>query len=182
MNADLIYDYFTPIEDAIATAFALNQVTCYTPLGEQLLNEAASSAAPDLEQRFQMKRPRVQIMLLPGAAKGILRPATGVRAASGFLREKARNASLTLRLVTEANIVAHRAYVARVLFLVDSLGADANAAEDAEGYKKLLYHRIGGLRCNGGTLDDAPEQGTLQTLLNCDLDFSVLDSAWALLD
>jgi len=183
MSADAIYDYFTPIEDAIAQAFAVNQITCYTPRGLQELNDAGTAASPNNKQEFQKETPRVEIMLLPGASKGFLLPVAGRhRAAPGFLREQVRNASLTLRLITAANIVEHRAYVARVLFYVDTLGLDANAAVDAEGASKMPYHRIGCVMCNGGTLDYKPEEGNIETVLNCSVDFSVLDGAWELLN
>ena len=170
-----IYDFFTPIEDAIASAFKLGGVTCYTPLGEQQLNEAAI-ADPDHAEQFQKKRPRVEIVLHPGASKGILVAQAGRRVTSGHLREKARAATLDVNLITEPDIVKHRAFVARILFLTDTLAHDANET------KSLTNHFLQSIRCQGGSLSYNGEEGHYQTSLVFDVDFSVQETAWPALE
>lgn len=167
-----IYDYFTPIEDAIATAFALVNVTCYTPLGEQILNAAADAAAPDHKQEFQKKRPRVEIALMPGASKGRLLPVAGRRVAAGHLPEQARNANLIVRVITAAEIIVHRVYLAEVIYRLDTMAHAANATG------KMPNHFLGGLRNNGGSLEYKASEGNFESTLNCDLDFSVKTTAW----
>lgn len=152
-----IYDYFTPLEDAIRTVFEAAEVTCWTPLSDPA---------------FQKERPRIEALILPGQNKGMLRPVPSVRTASGFLREKARRSQLVIRVVTEANIATHRSFVAKILYLLDTLGYEMNAGD------KLPNHAVGSLICNGGNLDYSPEDGSYVSLLNCDLDFSVKEASW----
>jgi hypothetical protein len=167
-----IYDYFTPIEDAICTAFALVNIACYSPLGEQLLNAQADAATPDLKRSFIKKRPRVEIALMPGAALGRLLPIPGRRVASGHLPEQARRATLVVQVITEADIVIHRVYLAQVNYFLDTMAYRANQTG------KMPNHYIGGLKNNGGSLEYKPEAGNFHSTLNYDVDFSVNTNAW----
>jgi len=153
-----IYDYFTPIEAAIVQVFDAQEIVCWTPLRDP---------------EFQKQRPRVEAVLMPGAGKVRLLPQAGRRSAPGHLREQARNASLVINVITEANITLHRAYVARVIYLLDTM------AHDAQATGLIPNHFIAALRCNGGQLDYKPEEGLFNSTLNCDLDFSVRTTAWA---
>lgn len=170
-----VYDYFTPIENAIAAAFQRNGVDCYTPLGEQQLNESSESE-PSNTAAFQKKRPRVEVVLMPGANKGILRAEDGRRVAAGYLREWARTSSLVLAVITEADIIQHRAYLAKILYLLDTL------AYDVSGTETLQNHAIQSIKCLGGSIAYKSEEGNYQTTLNNELEFSVQTTAWALLE
>ncbi len=158
MTANDLYDYFTPLETAIATVFEAQEFVIWTPLRDP---------------EFQKQRPRVEAVLMPGAALGYLLPATDVPVRCGFLREKARRANLILTLVTAPEITVHRAYVARTLFLLDTLGLAMNATDD------MPYHAVQSVKCNGGSLSLNPESGAYETTLTCDVDFSVKEAAWA---
>ncbi len=151
-----IYDYFTPLEDAIRTVFEANDIVCWTPLSDPA---------------FQKERSRVEAVLMPGQNLGRLLPAA-TRTASGFMREQARKSQLVIRVITESDIAAHRLFVAQILYLLDTLGLAMNDGD------KLPNHAVSGLICNGGTLDYSPEDGSYVSLLNCDLTFSVKTAAW----
>lgn len=166
-----IYDFFTPVENAVSAAFERAGVTCYTPLGLQQLDEAGAADPDNLEQ-FQRKRPRVEIVLHPGASRGMLVPKAGRRVTSGVLREKARSASLHMALITGPNIVTHRAFLAKVLFLSDTLAYDANNTET------LLNHCIQSIKCQGGQMNYKSEEGAFQTDLAFDVEISVQESKW----
>lgn len=161
MTPDELYNYFTPLESAVAKVFEDQEFTIWTPLRDP---------------KFQKERPRVEAVLMPGAALGFLRPEPSRIARCGFLREKARKAALSVFVVTEANIATHRAYLARVLFLLDTLGFDMNATA------LMPYHSVQCVKVNGGSLSDDPTTGAYTTTLNCDIDFSFKEAAWAALD
>lgn len=158
MTPDELYDYFTPLETALASVFEAQEFVIWTPLRDP---------------EFQKERPRVEAVLMPGAALGFLLPEVNKPARCGFLREKARRASLTVFVVTEARIVTHRAFLARTLYVLDTLGHAMNATA------LMPYHSVQSVKCNGGGLSDDPTTGSYTTTLNCDLDFSVVESAWA---
>lgn len=161
MTPDELYDYFTPLEKAVASVFESQDFVIWTPL-----RDAA----------FQKSRPRVEAVIMPGAALGFLRPSAGLPARSGFLREKARKAALSVFVVTEAKIVTHRAFLARVLFLLDTLGYQMNETG------LMPYHSVQMVKVNSGSLSDDPETGAYTTTLHCDIDFSFKESAWTALD
>lgn len=158
-----IYDYFSPIEDAIRTVFEANEIVCWTPLSD-----------PD----FQKERPRVEAVLLPGQNLGRLLPVvladgeTRRRNANGFLREQARRSQLVIRVITESDIAVHRTFVAEILYLMDTAGHDMNAGD------KLPNHAVSGLNCTGGTLETKAEEGSYMSVFMFDLDFSVKTAAW----
>jgi hypothetical protein len=170
-----IYDYFTPIEDAIAAVFKAAEITCLTPLGVQKfeVDEADTSDKDALE--FQKPRPRVEVVLHPGSNLGLLYPVSGRRVAAGHLREQARRAMLTLTIVTKDSILEHRAFVAQVLYIADTL------AYEATNSRLLVNHNLSSLRCTGGTAGYRPQDGVMETLLNFDLDFAVQVAAFAAL-
>lgn len=161
MTPDQLYDYFTPLESAIASVFEAQEFVIWTPLRDP---------------QFQKERPRVEAVLMPGAALGFLYPEASRPVRSGFMREKARKAALSIFVVTEANITTHRAYLARVLYLLDTLGYDMNATA------LMPYHAVQSVKVNGGSLSDDATTGAYTTTLNCDLDFSVKEAAWPLLE
>lgn len=169
-----IYEYFTPIEEAVAKVFAQNSVMCYTPLGEQLLTESGSEASD--EQALQKKRPRVEVCLQPGAAKGILRPLPNRRVTSGHLQEKARVSQLTMLLVTEPNIVQHRNFIALVIAISDTLATGVN---NQDSFNNFFIQSV---RATGGTTNYKPEDGTFSTELTFDVEFSVQEYLWSALD
>ncbi len=181
MPADAIYDYQTPIEEAIASVMVANEVTCYTPLGEQIIVDGLKSS-PDALQQFEKKRPRIEIVLTGVSGIGRLWPYGSKKGASGFNREQAYSGQLTVRVITEANIVTQRAYLSLVQNLMDTIGAAANVATKADGSLIMPYHCIGGIRKTGDTPNYAPQDGLIETMLTYNLDFSVVDTAWALLD
>jgi len=170
-----IYDYFTPIEEAIAARFTAANLTCYTALGLELLSAESTTSATG-EQEFQKARPRVELVLQPGAAKGMLRAQADRKTTFGHMREKARMASLQMRIITAPQVVAHRAFVAQVLFLCDTLAADVNNT------KSLTNHNLQSVRCSGGSVGYKPEDGDFETTLNFDVEFSVQEYAWDALD
>lgn len=157
-----LYDYFTPLETALAKVFTDANFTVWTPL---------------LPAEFQKERPRIEAVLMPGAALGFLKPdpaaAVNYPVRSGFMREKAHKSNLSLLLVTAPEITIHRAYVATALGVVDLLGLAMNDTG------LMPYHAVQCVKVTGGGLTLHPETGDYQTTLNCDVDFSVKESAWA---
>lgn len=166
-----IYDFFTPVENAISAAYERAGVTCYTPLGLQQLN-AAQEAAPDNAQQFQRKRPRLEIVLHPGAARGFFVPQAGRRVAAGHLREKANQATLSMDVITEPDIVKHRAFLARILFLSDTLAYDATQTET------LTNHYLQAIKRTSGDTSYEAEDGHFRTRLTFDVDLSVQENKW----
>lgn len=171
-----IYDFFTPLEEAVASVFDKSGVTCYTPLGEQRLDANAASD-PSLEQSFQKRRPRVELALSLGPSAGMLRAESGRRAAAGHLREKCRRCTLHVNVVTEPDIVKHRSFVATVLFIADSLAYEVNETET------LTNHFVQRIACTGesGRTYNA-EDGQFETQLSFEVDLSVQEYAWTALD
>lgn len=171
-----IYDFFTPLEEAAASVFDKSGVTCYTPLGEQQLDQQAQSD-PTLEQSFQKKRPRVELALSLGASKGILRAQSGRRPAAGHLREKARTCTLHVNVVTDPDIVKHRAFVSTVLYIADTLAYEINETGS------LTNHFVQRVSCTGesGRAYNA-EDGQFETHLAFEIDLSVQEYAWDALD
>lgn len=165
-----IYDPLSPAEAALAALFKANEITCYTPLGEQM--EAEEAAAQDPTVQFIKKRPRVEVLVTLGASHGWLFPHRGVRAASGFMREKARQASLLVKIVTDANIALHRQFQAQVLFVLDTAG------EAIRNTTAMPNHTINRIKVGGTSLNYLPENGIFETSVSCDLDISVNDTAW----
>lgn len=158
-----IYDYFTPIEDAIAAVFKAAEIDCFTALGEQPLGDG--EAEGDVEDK--RPRPRVEIVLHPGAAMGRLRAMAGKNTSSGHLREYARRSNLDFRLITKADIREHRAYVAHIQYLCDTLADAVNET------RLLTNHRIAAIRMTGGEAGYRPQDGVIETVLTAEVDFSV---------
>ena len=161
MNPDELYNYFTPLESAIAAVFEAQEFIIWTPLRDL---------------KFQKERPRVEAVLMPGAALGFLRSEPSRIARCGFLREKARRATLSIFVVTEANVVTHRAFLARTLFVLDTIGYEMNKTA------LMPYHSVQSVKVNSGSLSDDATTGAYTTTLNCDLDFSFKEATWLLLD
>ena len=153
-----LYNYFTPLEAAIVSVLEAQEFTVWTP---------------STDPAFQKERPRVEAVIMPGAAMGFLLPDSARVCRSGFLREKARNASLHLLAITSAEIQIHRAYVARLLYAVDTLGFDMNETA------LMPYHAVQMVKCNGGGMNHNPEDGSFETTLTCDVHFGIKESAWA---
>lgn len=168
MSANAVYNYFTPIEEAIAKAFAAYGVDCYTPLGEIKAFEQVNGQ----EQQFVKAIPRVEIELQTGSNMGNLRASNRVRPASGFLREQARRSNLMVSIITDAELIPHREYYTTILFLLDGIGSTINEFYPPE------FHAIGGIKVTGGQQSYTPQGGLFKSTINCDVDFSVLEIAW----
>ena len=158
MTQDQLYDFCTPLETAIVTVFEAEEFVIWTPLRDP---------------EFQKERTRVEAVVMPGASLGFLLPEYGKPARCGFLREKARMANLSVLVVTEPSITVHRAFVARTLYVLDTLGWAMNETDD------MPYHKVQHVKCNGGSLTHKPGDGSYQTSLDCEIKFSVLETAWA---
>jgi hypothetical protein len=156
-----IYDYFTPIETAVQSVFAAAEVAACTPVDD-----------PD----FQRPRPRVEIELSPGDAQGRLRYEADRLVASGNLRETAYSASLSIRVITEAQISQHRAFLARAQYQMDNIVPTIGAAGT------LTNHRLASAKATGGSVSYTPQDGCYVSELTYDIDFSILPSAWAALE
>lgn len=169
-----IYDYMSPFEEAAASVFAAAQFNAYTPLGEQILAQNLADSESDKKTQFQLKRPRVQLMMNPGANGGRLHttPVNGRRKNSGHRRDQARQSTLVIRCVTEANIVQHRAYIAQVLAIIDTLAHAVNQTG------KMPLHVADSLTCNGGDALYKDTEGLFNSNLNCTVNISVNANAW----
>ena len=177
--ASNIYDFSTPIEETFAFIFSARGMNCYSPLGESILNEAANDAPPDLIQQFQKKRPRVEILLIPGAGLGHLRPRTdnvASRITPGFLRDNSHRANMILWVVTRADILEHRAYIAQVRCLLEVIAFEANASG------KMAHHTIQTFKVTGEQPASKAGEGIIEATINCELEFSVKESAWTAFD
>lgn len=171
-----IYDYFTPIENAIAAAFHAHDVICYTPLGKQGADDADDLTPDQEDPDFQRERPRIEIALMPGAGMGRLRVSSGRQVANGHLREMAYRSALNIEAITKADIREHRSYLCRILFLCDTLAHDVNNTA-------LLYnHKLQRIQSTGGSVEYKPEDGLFRSLLTYDVDFSVQQYAFEALE
>lgn len=150
------YDYFTPIETAWAKVFTDAGIATYT-------------AANDPE--LQRERPRVEVELEPATAAGRLKPASDKLIAGGNLREQAYTATMNVRVITEANVATHRAFLAEVQYLCDAI-VPALFATDL-----MPYHRVARVQATGGSVDYTPQDGIYNTQLTYEIEFSVLASA-----
>lgn len=167
-----IYDYFTPLEDAVCAVFKSEGITCFSGLGQQPELDAEETAA-DGTQSFQKELPRVEVVLHPGAGLGQLRAHTARPCAAGHREEQARRSTLSVLVLTKADPIEHRAFVAQVQYVVDTLAHRANNT------RRLTKHRLSAVRQVGGTAGYTTERGVIETMLNCEVDFSVQTTAWA---
>jgi hypothetical protein len=97
---------------------------------------------------------------------GRLVPKAGVKAAGGNLRESMRRSTVSIRLVTTANIAQHRAFLCQVLWILDTICPAANNT------RRLENHCIQGFRITGGSPGNQPQNGMIETELTAEMDFS----------
>jgi hypothetical protein len=147
-----IYDFFTPIEEAVKAAFVANEIDCFTPSDDP---------------KLQRKRPRIEVALSLAPSQRRLIGVVGTRATPGFVRDAARQGQLDMALVTDAAINIHRDFVSKVLYLCDTLANDAN------GTGTLTKHFIQSLMVTGSSQEYDSEKGVYITNLTLAIDFSI---------
>lgn len=177
MSATDIYDFENIIEAAAATVFAAAQI-----------QNATTLTFPAM----QKVRPRVEIIYIHGAGKGMLIIPPGTPPSIENRRESCWSGQLKLELITQDDIVQHcafrssvRAIMATFWTLINGQGGvtpwsySDNGGPPPDG--RLSNHKLQFARDAGTTPVMVPERGYLQTTMLYDTDLSVQANAWALL-
>lgn len=156
-----IYDFYTPLENAVAQVLTAGGLNTYTPI-----------TAPE----FQKDRPRVEAEIEPASGLGRLLPATNRVNASGYLREQAYSATLNLTVITAADIAIHRAFLAQVQYQADTLAHDVRVSGASPN------HILNRVQATGGSVDYTPQDGAFISKLTFEIEFSIKPAAWAALE
>lgn len=158
-----IYDYFTPIETACFNVLKAREISCNTAVA-QFISGKPNETDP---LQFQKPRPRTEIKFAVGEAGGILLPKMGVEAAAGSSYALNRTGELTLATITLPNVIQHRAYVAQLLFIADTLALTMNNSG-------LLKHIvIDSLMISDCAPDYEPQEGDYKSNITCAIEFSI---------
>jgi hypothetical protein len=170
----LVYDFETPVEMALAIAIGASNICVYTATNDGFVTPAWQSANPALTdyvlstQVFQMKRPRVDLVAQVGAAAGHNFPETGFDPIGGYCHDGGRMLALNLTLVTDTQILKHRQYIAEVRGVMATILRRINGdliLPDAITGAQLMNHRIAELSETGSTAAYKNNEGYYTTVL-----------------
>lgn len=168
------YDFETPVEKALALALGACLIATYTPTNEGFVDENWIAANPELADyvlsavTFQKKRPRVEADVRMGAAQGRHFPeTTALPASGGWLHDQGRAIGVSLKIITDVNILKHRAYVAQVRGLMATILRTINGDYTPDvalpDGGKLATFRIPELTEAGATIAYKNSEGYYQT-------------------
>jgi hypothetical protein len=181
-----IYDFETPVEVAFAIAFGASEISVYTPSNDGLVTAAWVLANPQLATRvlsaitFQKERPRIELLARIGAARGLNYPASGVQPIGGYAHEMARHLGITIKVITNLEILQHRQFVAQVRGQMATILVQINGDETQDNTitgQQLTIHRIPILDEAGATNAYTTEDGNFVTDLNYAGQITVQESA-----
>jgi len=168
----LIYDFETPVEMALALAFAAEEIKIYTPSNEGFATDAWRAANPELSDQiltveFQQARPRIELAFRAGTAAGRNYPSSTTRAPlGGWDHDLARGSIIGIKVITKVSILEHRQFLAQVRGLMATILRTINGDEtiaDAIAGQQLVYHRLAEVTEAGASPIYTPEQGVYQT-------------------
>lgn len=157
-----IYDFESVVESAVKAVLVANEITAYTT---QDFTPTNPDGTPN--QDFQLKRPRVEIMFIPGAAAGVW------VLVNGQPRDSAFKGTIQLRVITEPHIAVHSAFRATVRGLMHGIGLAVNGTAPMTRHKIQPWFRDGGTSVMVKT-----EDGYLRTDLSFEIDFTIQYDAW----
>lgn len=150
-----IYSFEQIFEDALKAVFTAREVKAFT-----------SQDTPD----FQKDRPRVEVVFIPGPSQG------QYKTVGGNFRQTSWKGQFQLRLVTEASAQVHNAFRAVIRSIMHGVGAAINETPPMDKHKLQPFF------ADAGTSPRyQPEEGTYETNMIFECDFSVQNSAWAAL-
>lgn len=180
MSARDIYDFEGIVEATTVSLF--------------LDDNDISAISTQNPRKLRRDRPRVEVLYVHGSGRQqmVLVGGTTIE----YRRERAWNGQLKLELVTDADIQLHTAFRCQVRSLMAAFWLNINAKPgDITPWsygplgKPLVLPPGGRLRNHklqsagdGGTSPVMSGQGYLQTTMLYDVDLSVQDNAWALLN
>lgn len=177
-NIALIYDFERVMETSLKSVFTQNNVKAFTSqmivrTGDAAQDGAAVQAGYDLID-FQKDRPRAEIMFIPGAGQG--RFVAKFIGGTEMPVETSWKGQFKIDLITPPDIRIHAAFRTKVRFIMHTQLLSVNGTT-------LRFHKIQNFYRDGGTSPVMkPEEGVFQTSLIFDLDFSLEDCAWDLLE
>lgn len=180
MSATDIYDFESIIENAVKAVFTAAGLTCFTPQDAATID-------------FQKERPRVEVEYQHGVGQNQWHIEQTAPNAFKDRRERAWKGQLVVALVTEANITIHCAYRAQVRSIMAGLWNQINGdgAEDCPWQYsvngtptdgKLRNHKLHYVGDAGTSPIYPMDQGMFKTTMNFNVDLSVQENAWALLN
>lgn len=166
-----IYDYETPIEEAFAYLFGAAGISIYTPANAAFVTDEWKEANPDLadyifsaEDEFQKQRPRLQLMVQTGAATKHL------ETVSGKYRCDAFTGQILLLLVTDYNVIQHRAYRAQIRAIMSEADVDTS----------LMPHHDLEMCVESGTSNEMKsDDGLMESTLSYDILFNIRPTSWS---
>lgn len=171
-NLQLIYDFETPVETALAIALAQVNLKVYTPSNEGFATPEWLAAHPDLAPQiltveFQQARPRIELAFRVGAAAGRNYPSSTSRTPiGGYEHDLARGSVIGLKVITKVNILEHRQFLAEVrgqmATILRTVNGDYTIADAIAG-QQLVYHRLAEVSEAAASPVYTPEQGVYQT-------------------
>ncbi len=173
-DIETLLDFETPIEKMFAHLFGSNDVVIYTPSNAAFVDDAAWQAAnPTLldkifssQDEFEKHRPRIEVHVNAGDATDHVKPD-----ATTTKRSDARDGTIVVSVITEANILLSRAYCARARRIMND---DSSALEAIH----MPYHEIKKCRELAPNYKYAPEEGLISVDLNYSAYIRIKDDAW----
>lgn len=168
------YDFETPVEMALALALGASNIAVYTPSNEGFVTpewQAANAALVDYigsSLEFRKKRPRVELFARAGNAEGRNYADSNFQPIGGYSHELGRVLSVGLKVITDANILKHRVYLAEIRGQMATMlrrinGDDLDSPQAAIAGGQLAQFRIPELAEAGSSYVYSPETGVYQT-------------------
>lgn len=170
-----VYDFPFIFENALKAILTDLDIRAYTsqlvPQTGDPVQDAALVAAGYELLDYQRDRPRAEIEFISGAGAGIFRE---INVDGNPMEvETSRAGQYHVACITRADIRIHSAFVCSLRFYLQTLRIRINGIT-------LQNHTLQPFAKDGGTSTKTePEKGTFQTVLILDVNFSVLDDAWA---
>jgi len=174
-----LYDFSGIFEVALKGLFTARQVKAFTT---QAVSSTGDPAADQelIDQGFeiidfQRDRPRIEIMFTPGAGREQFRPLR-ISEVREIPVETSWSGQYKLDVITLADIRVHREFVTAVRFILHTQLYTLNA-------DYLPRHRIQvDYKDAGSSPAMECDKGSFQTIMLFDLDFSIQDDAWPVLN
>jgi len=180
-----IYDFPGIFEPALKALFTAREIKAFTSQAVESTGDAGEDQEL-VEQGFeiidyQKDRPRVEIIFTPGASQGRYR--NTIVSGIELPLDIAWSGQFKLDVFTAADVRIHRALVTQVRFIMHTQLLQVNAFlpdGTAGNPGTLTRHRIQPCQKDSGTTPIMrPEDGSFQTSLLTDIDFTIQDDAWA---
>lgn len=177
-----IYGFEYALESALVSALASDGLTIYSESNDALLeahpelSESGTSFFIPSTLEFQKIRPRVEMAVSIGAAKGVYHySGADAMPVGGSMRETSYAAGIAFQVVSDSIGPQLRSMVCQLRCSMDTIRERINESP------YLPYHSVHSITHENSSNIFSPEEGLFVTSLQYNIEFCIRTDAWDLL-